>query len=119
MTTNKQYAGARHCEPKQASGAIFMEQARYLGEVRRLFTILDTRLTDREYLAGDYSIADIATYPWVRIHDWAGVSVDGLAHLQRWMAELAERPAVQRGLLVPERIDDASVVKGAQAMLIR
>ena len=66
-------------------------------ETRRQSEVLDTRLSEAQYLADDYSIADIATYPWVRIHDWAGVSVDGLAHLQRWMAELAERPAVQRG----------------------
>ena len=78
------------------------------------------RLGEAEYLAGDYGIADIATYPWVRVHDWAGVSVDGLEHLQRWMAALDARPAVQRGLLIPERAkDDDRVVKTAQSMLTR
>jgi GST-like protein len=77
-------------------------------------------LGEAEYLAGDYSIADIATYPWVRGHDWSGVSVEGLEHLQRWMAALAERPAVQRGLLVPRREDDGDkVVKAAQSMLMQ
>lgn len=92
---------------------------RYQHETRRLYEVLDTRLQTVEFLAGEYSIADIATYPWVRGYEWSGVAVDGLTHLQRWMATLEERPAVQRGLQVPERTDDASVVKGAQAMLIR
>ena len=93
---------------------------RYQHETRRLYEVLDSRLGESQYLADDYSIADIATYPWVRIHDWAGVSVDGLEHLQRWMSDLAARPAVQRGLLVPQReADTEKVVKAAQAMLIK
>ena len=101
--------------PEKLQGAI----DRYQHETRRLYEVLDSRLQTVEYLADTYSIADIATYPWVRGHEWSGVSVDGLPALQRWMAAMAERPAVQRGLLVPQRIDDASVIQGAQAMLIR
>ncbi|MDZ5434507.1 glutathione S-transferase N-terminal domain-containing protein [Pseudomonas fluorescens] len=101
--------------PEKLQGAI----DRYQHETRRLYEVLDTRLQDVEYLAGEYSIADIATFPWVRGYEWSGVSVDGLTALQRWMATMEARPAVQRGLLIPERTDDASVVKGAQAMLIR
>ncbi|BAQ73461.1 glutathione S-transferase [Pseudomonas sp. Os17] len=101
--------------PEKLQGAI----DRYQHETRRLYEVLDTRLQQVEYLAGDYSIADIATFPWVRGHEWSGVSVQGLPALQRWMAALEARPAVQRGLQVPQRSDDASVVKGAQAMLIR
>jgi GST-like protein len=102
--------------PEKLQGAI----DRYQHETRRLYEVLDTRLGEAEYLAGDYSIADIATYPWVRIHDWAGVSVDGLEHLQRWMNALNERPAVQRGLSVPRREEDGEkLVKAAQSMLIK
>jgi len=101
--------------PEKLQGAI----DRYQHETRRLYEVLDTRLQTVEFLAGEYSIADIATFPWVRGHEWSGVSVDGLTALQRWMATLEARPAVQRGLLVPERTDDASIIKGAQAMLIR
>ncbi|PNG31199.1 MULTISPECIES: glutathione S-transferase family protein [Pseudomonas] len=101
--------------PEKLQGAI----DRYQHETRRLYEVLDTRLQQVEYLAGDYSIADIATFPWVRGHEWSGVSVQGLPALQRWMAVLEVRPAVQRGLQVPQRNDDASVIKGAQAMLIR
>ncbi|POA28424.1 MULTISPECIES: glutathione S-transferase family protein [unclassified Pseudomonas] len=101
--------------PEKLQGAI----DRYQHETRRLYEVLNTRLETAEYLADDYSIADIATYPWVRGHEWSGVSVDGLPALQRWMAAMEARPAVQRGLQIPPRNDDANVVKGAQAMLIR
>lgn len=101
--------------PEKLPGAI----SRYQNETRRLYEVLDGRLSEAEYLADAYSIADIATYPWVRIHEWAGVSVDGLEHLQRWMALLADRPAVQRGLQIPPRAEDGRVVKTAQTMLTR
>lgn len=93
---------------------------RYQHETRRLYEVLDGRLAETEYLAGDYSIADIATFPWVRVHDWAGVSVDGLEHLQRWLAAIESRPAVQRGLQVPPRHEpDEGSISSAQAMLMR
>jgi len=101
--------------PEKLQGAI----DRYQHETRRLYEVLDTRLQTEEFLAGEYSIADIATFPWVRGYEWSGVSVDGLTALQRWMATMEARPAVQRGLQVPQRSDEASVIKGAQAMLIR
>lgn len=101
--------------PEKLPGAI----SRYQNETRRLYEVLDGRLSEAEYLADAYSIADIATYPWVRIHEWAGVSVDGLEHLQRWMALLADRPAVQRGLQIPPRAEDGRLVKTAQTMLTR
>jgi GST-like protein len=101
--------------PEKLQGAI----DRYQHETRRLYEVLDTRLQGVEFLAGEYSIADIATFPWVRGYEWSGVSVEGLTALQRWMATMEDRPAVQRGLQVPQRADEASVIKGAQAMLIR
>ncbi|MFA5966481.1 MAG: glutathione S-transferase N-terminal domain-containing protein [Sphingomonas sp.] len=75
---------------------------RYVRESRRLFEVMDRRLADNRYLAGDYSIADIACFPWVRGHEWAQVPMDGFDHLLRWYDEIGARPAVQRGLLVPE-----------------
>ncbi|MBT0670794.1 glutathione S-transferase N-terminal domain-containing protein [Novosphingobium profundi] len=75
---------------------------RYTRESRRLFEVMDGHLATNEYLAGDYSIADIACFPWVRGHDWACIDMTGLPHLQRWFDTIAERPAVQRGLLLPE-----------------
>ncbi len=75
---------------------------RYQKETRRLYDVLNARLEDNEYLAGDYSIADIATWPWVTGHEWSGVSLDGLEHLQRWERLISERPAVQRGITAAE-----------------
>ena len=59
---------------------------RYQGESRRLLRVLDTHLAQHEYLAGDYSIADIANWAWVRTHKWSGVAIDDLPHLRRWLA---------------------------------
>lgn len=78
---------------------------RYQREVRRLFEVMNTRLADHQYLAGDYSIADIASFCWLRGHKWSGVELDGLPHLERWKDEIDARPAVQRGLQVPEYRD--------------
>jgi glutathione S-transferase len=78
---------------------------RYQREVRRLFEVLDGRLAEHEYLAGAYSIADIANWSWVRGYKWSGVDITGLEHLQRWLEAIAQRPAVQRGKDVPEPVD--------------
>jgi glutathione S-transferase len=77
-------------------------QARYLGEVKRIFAILDARLAGRDFLAGDYSIADIAHFCWVRTAGWTGVDMAPFPHLARWVEMISARPAVQRGLKVPE-----------------
>ncbi|WP_256079460.1 glutathione S-transferase family protein [Massilia sp. YIM B04103] len=75
---------------------------RYQGESRRLFRVLDGHLKDNEYLAGsEYSIADIANWAWVRTHKWSGVETEGLPHLQRWLTQVGERPAVKRGIELP------------------
>ncbi|HEX8626278.1 MAG TPA: glutathione S-transferase N-terminal domain-containing protein [Allosphingosinicella sp.] len=90
---------------------------RYRRECRRLFEVLDSRLAGHEWLAGDYSIADIANWSWVQTHEWPGVPVDGLEHLQRWTAAIAERPAVQKGVTIPPRADPEKVVESARSML--
>ncbi|EXI75150.1 MAG: Disulfide-bond oxidoreductase YfcG [Candidatus Accumulibacter sp. SK-11] len=74
---------------------------RYQGECRRLFEVLDGRLRDNEFLAGDYSIADIANWAWVRTHRWSGIGIDELPHLRRWLEQLRARPAVQKGINAP------------------
>ena len=74
---------------------------RYQNEGRRLFEVLETRLKNNEYLADDFSIADIANWCWVRTHRWSGIKTDGLDGLQRWMKTIEERPACKRGVAVP------------------
>jgi GST-like protein len=93
--------------------------ARYQNETRRLYGVMDRRLADRAYLAGDYSIADMACYPWVAQHDWSGVELDAFPHLARWFGEVGARPAVERGMAVPAvaRKPD-EVVAAARAMLV-
>jgi len=95
---------------------------RYQNESRRLFEVLDGQLAGSEWLAGDYSLADIANFSWVRIHRWSGVSVEGLDHLQRWMTAIAARPAVERGVKVPakpEGQDTSKLVESGRSMLQR
>lgn len=74
---------------------------RYQGESKRLMRVLDSHLAQHEYLAGDYSIADIANFAWVRTHRWSGVEIDDLPHLQRWLDAIRQRPGVERGLQNP------------------
>lgn len=75
---------------------------RYQNESKRLMAVLDRRLQDHEYLAGDFSIADIANWCWARTHAWSGVDVSDLENLQRWFDLLEDRPGCQRGVVVPE-----------------
>ena len=82
---------------------------RYQNEGRRLFEVLETRLKDNEYLADDFSIADIANWCWVRIQKWSGINIDGLDGLQRWMNMMEERPACKKGVSVP--IDIVAMMK--------
>jgi GST-like protein len=86
---------------------------RYTNEVNRLYGVLDTRLKDSEFMAGAYSIADMATYPWVILHANLGQTLDDFPHMKRWFDTIRARPAVERGYAVMEetrknrkRIDD-------------
>jgi GST-like protein len=74
---------------------------RYTKETRRLYGVMNARLGTVDYLAGDYSIADIATYPWVARHEWHLVELGEFPHVARWFAAISARPAVERGMKVP------------------
>ncbi|SOD89848.1 glutathione S-transferase family protein [Caenispirillum bisanense] len=88
----------RHGAPEPVPYAL----ERYDAEVRRLFGVLETRLGETDYLGGlDYSIADMATYPWVVPHEKLGVDLDQFPNVARWHDEISERPAVKRGMQVP------------------
>jgi GST-like protein len=95
---------------------------RYQKETRRLYEVLNQRLSKQEYLAKDYSIADIATWPWITGHDWAGVSLDRLPNLQRWQNVIEKRTAVQRGISAPSdkaaSTRDEAAVEGVRKMLV-
>ena len=93
--------GQAHVFYRYAPEKIEYAIERYQKETLRLYTVLDTQLKEHEYLTGDLSIADIATWPWVRSYRWAGLDIENLPHLQRWLDVLAERPAFQKGIEVP------------------
>ena len=76
---------------------------RYHKEALRLYRVLDKELGQREYLAGEYSIADVATYPWVGRHEMHQVKLEEFSHVKRWFDAISDRPAVQRGMLIPKR----------------
>lgn len=86
-------------------------RTRYHNETRRLYEVLDHRLADREWLAVDFSIADISNWSWIRSHRWARVPTEGLQHLERWMEQLRARPACERGLNIPPTPGRADAVK--------
>lgn len=74
---------------------------RYSNEARRLYGVLDKRLEEVEYLAGDYSVADIATFPWAARHEWQGIALEGFPNVKRWYDAIWARPAVEKGMAVP------------------
>jgi len=86
---------------------------RYQREVTRLFGILDRQLAGNEYIAGEYSIADMALWPWVSGYEWSGVTVEEFEHLKRWLALVGGRPAVQAGRDVPIKRDRAAEIEQA------
>ncbi len=100
---------------------------RYQNESRRLIEVLDVRLQESEWLADEFSIADIANWCWVRTYKWSGVSIDGLTGVRRWLDAMKERPACRRGCEVPFKqpnmIHDQkageSFSKGAQSIVTR
>jgi len=86
-------------------------KARYVAETRRLFGVMERRLADRRFLAGDYSVADMACYPWVRLHDIVGITIaDTFPALAAWTERIGDRPAVRRAYAVGEPL------RGDQAM---
>jgi len=91
---------------------------RYQRESQRLFGVLDTRLAQVEYLAGEYSIADIANWCWVKTYAWSGLDIDGLPNLQRWLDAIAQRPAAARGALIPPSPADAESVSSVGRTLL-
>ena len=87
----------RRFAPEQVPYAV----ERYSKETARLYGVLDHRLGEAEFVAGDYSIADMALYPWTERHDWQGIDLAHFPNVARWRAALAARPAVQKGMSVP------------------
>jgi GST-like protein len=93
-------AGQAHHFRQYAPEKIAYAIDRYTNECNRLYGVLDRRLADRDFLAGDYSIADMAAYPWVRPYKNQGQDLEDFPHLKRWFDAISARPAVERGIEV-------------------
>ncbi|MBV1699820.1 MAG: glutathione S-transferase N-terminal domain-containing protein [Hyphomicrobiales bacterium] len=98
--------GQLHHFVKYNKGKSAYAEERYLKEAHRLYGVLDKRLADRQYVADDYSIADIAIWPWVAQYEWQTIDLNRYPNVKRWYLAMARRPAVQKGYRVPKDIGD-------------
>ena len=98
--------GQTHHFVKYNPGKAPYAEERYLNENKRLYGVLDKRLADHEYLVDEYSVADMATWPWISRFDWQTMDINDYPNLKRWYLAIAERPAVQRGYHVPKKVQE-------------
>jgi GST-like protein len=98
--------GQVHHFVKYNKGKAPYAEERYLKEAQRLYGVLDKQLKDHEYLAGDYSVADIATWPWISRYDWQTIDLNQYPNVKRWYVAIANRPAVQKGYHVPKKVQE-------------
>src|SRR3546814_11009716 len=100
-------AGQNHHFSQYAPEKIPYAITRYVNETNRLYGVLDKQLADREFIAGDYSIADMASYPWIVPHEKQGQKLEDFPNLKRWFDTIAARPAVQRAYAKAQAINTA------------
>ncbi|HEY9547823.1 MAG TPA: glutathione binding-like protein [Solimonas sp.] len=103
-------AGQNHHFSQYAPEKIPYAITRYVNETNRLYGVLDKQLADREFIAGDYSIADMASYPWIVPHEKQGQKLEDFPNLKRWFDTIAARPAVQRAYAKAQAINTAPTV---------
>ena len=100
------FLGQVHHFVKYNPGKAPYAEERFLKEARRLYGVLDRRLEGREFVADDYSIADIAIWPWISRFEWQTMNLNEFPNVKRWYVTIAKRPAVQRGYHVPKRVTE-------------
>jgi GST-like protein len=98
--------GQVHHFVKYNKGKAPYAEERYLKEAQRLYSVLDKRLVDREFVAGEYSVADIAIWPWISRFEWQTIDLSQYPNVKRWYLAIAQRPAVQRGYHVPNKVSE-------------
>lgn len=97
--------------------------SRYQNECRRLYEVMDNRLSNQQWLCKEFSIADLANWCWIRTHRWSGIKMDGLDHLERWLKEIKGMPGIKEGLDIPipltelKKIRDQQRAKNADAIV--
>ena len=98
--------GQVHHFVKYNAGKAPYAEERYLKEAHRLYGVLDRRLADREYVADDYSVADISIWPWISRFEWQTIDMNQYPNVKRWYVAIANRPATQKGYKVPKDVGD-------------
>jgi GST-like protein len=98
--------GQVHHFVKYNKGKSAYAEERYSKEAQRLYGVLERRLEGREFLVDDYSIADIATWPWISRFEWQEIDLNKFPNVKRWYTTIAKRPAVQRGYKVPKDVGE-------------
>lgn len=111
-------AGQNHHFTQYAPEPLPYAIQRYVKETARLYGVLDKRLADREYIAGDYSIADMACYPWIVPHERQSQNLDDFPNLKRWFASIWDRPATKRAYAIVKQVNPAPVVDDAARRLL-
>jgi GST-like protein len=101
--------GQVHHFVKYNQGKAPYAEERYLKEANRLYGVLDRRLADHEYVADEYSIADVAIWPWISRYEWQTINLDQFPNVKRWYVAIANRPAVRRGYDVPKKVQDIPI----------
>lgn len=96
--------GQVHHFVKYNAGKAPYAEERYLKEAKRLYGVLDKRLADREFVADDYSVADIAIWPWISRFEWQTIDLGAFPNVKRWYTAIANRPAVQKGYQIPKNM---------------
>ncbi len=99
-------AGQTHHFVKFNQGKSQYAEDRYQNETKRLYGVLEKQLDGRDYIAGEYSIADVACWPWISRFEWQGIDIHEYKNITRWYRAIAERPAVQKGYQIPKYVSD-------------
>ncbi|MGH6838426.1 MAG: glutathione S-transferase N-terminal domain-containing protein [Methylocella sp.] len=111
-------AGQNHHFRQYAGKKLAYAIERYVNETNRLYAVLNKRLADRAFVAGNYSIADMAAYPWIVPHEAQGQKLDDFLHLKRWFETIAARPATRRAYARAKEINTAPIISDEEARKI-
>ncbi len=103
--------GQAHHFLKYNKGKAPYAEERFAKEARRLYSVLDRQLASHAFVAGDYSIADMAIWPWASRFEWQGIDLNDFPNVKRWYVEIAKRPAVQKGYHIPAFANDIPMPK--------
>jgi GST-like protein len=99
-------AGQTHHFVKYNPGKSQYAEDRYQNETKRLYGVLEKQLAGQDYIAGEYSIADMACWPWISRFEWQGIDISAYKNITAWYKRIAERPAVQKGYQIPKYVTD-------------